>query len=325
MRFKNMMVCVFVVAAVALTAGAEGIPEPNDFCDFGHIYISAEFFTVDCDDPANGGMYLVEVPDGACTGVQYTVDGNQARNLAQTAVLAYNPEYLDPETTDAFPKAGPSGSNDVRDRCQGDSANQLGINSCHEQAIRYNPDFVANNTFWFVVEGNRVPSATTLTIKTSTNKSAYCEILGVGDLMEENILPDGCVPSCGNFDEDQTITKTEILDFKGCKARFEYNLTTGSVLNFGAACDTELFPSVNPTTCCAENPNDPTCTPVADNPCDFPTYSAENQNVQVILDGAPALPVNFGDGLVSIGTESCSCRVIGGRIYCWGQTCPEYN
>ena len=210
----------------------------------------------------------------------------------------------------------------INDPCVGDSATNSGVGSCHENAIRYNPDDVVDGPFWFAVQGLREFAATTLTLK--SNKIDRCEILGVGDLLEENVLPDGCVPSCGNFDEEQTITKTEILDFKGCKARFEYNLATGSVLNFGAACDTGLFPTVNLTNCCAENPNDPNCIPLAADPCDFPEYLADDGGVTVTLPfSSGPVPINFGDGLVSIGTESCSCRVIGGRIYCWGQRCPE--
>jgi len=284
--------------------------------------VDAEWIgSVDCSDAMSG--ILSPSVEGECTAVRYTVNSNLDatgnRNIAHATVLAYNPP---PYTAiDEFWTS--SSSISVAARCDGDSATDSGIGSCHEQAVRVNANGDKSATWWVAVEGLRQKSKTTVTIKGQSE--GRCTILGFGDEVEENILPDGCVPSCGNFDEDQTITKTEILDFKGCKARFEYDLATGSVFNFGAACDTELFPTVDETACCDENPNDPNCTPLAVNPCDFPTYSAEDQNVLVILDGASAVPVNFGDGLVSIGTESCSCRVIGGRIYCWGQTCPEYN
>jgi hypothetical protein len=319
-----MMMYAFVVAVVALFAApaAAQNPTPPVFCALGNWTVDVDFYGyVDCDvpnDPQDPSQ-LVGDPDGFCTGVQYSVSGNKP--IAQAAVLAYNPAFLyDGLYVKAI--AGPSSSNVVNDPCVGDSSTNSGVGSCHENAIRYNPEDVADGPFWFVVEGRREFSATTLTLK--SNKLDRCEILGVGDFVEENVLPDGCVPSCGGFDEDQSLIKTEIIDFKGCKARFEYNLLSGAVLNFGAACDTSLFPTVDYTNCCAENPNDPFCNGDPNLVCEFPTYNAEDGNVQVELDGIDH-PVNFGDGLWSIGQDSCSCRVIGGRIYCWGQNCPEYN
>lgn len=325
MRSK-IFVMVTLVMALPMLATAQSVID--DSCTTGEgggsdrWAVDAEWIgSVDCGD-ASSGILSPDVA-GECTAVRYTVNPNLAssgnRNIAHATVLAYNPP---PYTAiDEFWTS--SSSISVSARCDGDSATDSGIGSCHEQAIRVNANGDKSATWWVAVEGVRQWSKTTVTIKGQSE--GRCTILGFGDEVEENILPDGCVPSCGNFDEEQTITKTEILDFKGCKARFEYNLATGSVLNFGAACDTGLFPTVDLGNCCAENPNDPFCaSPSLPTTCDFPEYLADDGGVTVTLPfSSGPVPINFGDGLVSIGTDSCSCRVIGGRIYCWGQVCPE--
>ena len=177
---------------------------------------------------------------------------------------------------------------------------ELGEGSCHEQAIRYSPPGGNPEGFQFsvVVEGARDFATTAIGIKKS--KKEYCEILGFG-----REIPDSCVPSCGNFNANQTITRKEILDFKGCKLEFIFDLATGAVI------DVDLFDD-----------------PEAPDDCDFVEFGVGEMTLN-IPDGNPArsisipLDATFGDGLISAGTESCSCRVIAGRVYCWGKSCPN--
>jgi hypothetical protein len=289
-----MTIFAFVVAAVAMVAtpAAAQNPTPPEFCSLGNWTVDVDFYGyVDCtvpNDPQNASQ-LVADPDGLCTGVQYSVTGNKP--IAQAAVLAYNPAFL---YDGAYAKAiaGPSNSNVVNDPCVGDSSTNSGIGSCHENAIRYNPEDVADGPFWFVVDGRREFSATTLTLK--SNKLDRCEILGVGDLVDEEDEALGpCVASCGNFDPNQTIVKEEVLDIKGCRAKFVFNTLNGQLIDF-----------IN-----------------LDGTCDSVEYDITQ--FDFLVDGESIGEGLFGEGLFSAGSGTCSCRVIGGRVYCWGKPCPD--
>ena len=119
---------------------------------------------------------------------------------------------------------------------------------------------------------------------------------------QEIVLEDTgyCVPSCGNFDENQTITKTETLNFKGCLLEFEFWLETGAVKSVTLL-----------------NPEDD---------CDFIDFGIDELDLGIpatLTSPATTLDATFGDGFLSAGPDSCSCRVIGGRVYCWGRNCPR--
>lgn len=286
-------VCIVAVMLLALPVGAED-PAPAEGCDLGFWDAVVDYFgPVDCavpNDPADPA-YLVPDSDGLCTGVQYTVNGTKP--LAHSAILAYNPAFLYPLNGYVDARVGPSGT--VQALCVGDEATNSGVGSCHEQAIRFNPDDVVDGPFWFVVEGLRQPSATTLTLK--ANKTFRCEIKGVGDLVDENVLPAGCVPSCGNFNPDQTLTKTEKLNFHGCEVVFEFDLNTGEVVDAFLTQESQ------------------------DNDCDFDEGSVAELELKV--DNVSFGFGKFGDGMISTGGNTCSCRVIGGRWWCWGRPCPD--
>ena len=124
----------------------------------------------------------------------------------------------------------------------------------------------------------------------------YCTIKGLG-----RQIPDSCVPACGNFNANQTITKTEVLDFKGCKIEFVFDLTTGAVISAG------IYQG---------EPSPPECK--------FSEFEIGDLQVGIPGTSDPEQQkATFGQALVSAGQESCSCRVIGGRVYCWGQNCPR--
>jgi len=308
------------VGAVALLAAPVGAQ--NWECSTGEDFggWGDEGWTVTAEDPVivdcanatepdgSGDYQLVENASGDCTGIQYDVTGIGGDHAY---ILA-----LPPIDEDALKRW--SADTDVGVLGLGDGKVDLGLNSYHEHLITYNSDNSANYRFFVIANGKRTISSSTVAFSKGRDKG-YCQIAAVGP---EPVLPDGCVPSCGNFDEDQSLIKSEVIDFKGCGGRFEYNLATGAVLRFGAACDDVTFPTVDNDECCLVFPDDPNCTPLSATPCEFPTYDAETGTVKVILEGIQHT-VNFGDGLVSIGDESCSCRVIGGRLYCWGKNCPE--
>ena len=211
MRSKALVLCALLVAVPVLVAAQT---EYDDSCTTGEgggssrWAVGADWIgTVDCDEAMNGT--LTTDPDGECTAVQYSVDTNSGgtgnKNISHAAGLVYNPppyEAINENWTS-------SDSNTVYARCVGDSATDSGIGSCHEQVVRINANGDKTATWWVAVPGVRQKSTTTVTIK-GQNKGR-CTILGVGDEVEGNVLPEGCVPNCGNFDEDQSIIKTEII------------------------------------------------------------------------------------------------------------------
>lgn len=345
MRPRVIRLCVMAGAVMALLAAPIGAQDgPPTMCETKSWTIYADFYdVVNCDYPTgmNGGDDLVADPTGNCTGVQYSIQGNKP--IAHSAVLAYNPSGPYDAFDEDFPAAGPStGSNFVNARCDGDQTTDTGIGSCHEQAIRYNPEGDATGPFWFVVYGVREFSTTTVTLK--GNKIEQCEILGVGDEMTLDQFPSNCVPSCGNFDEKQSIVKTEIIQFEDCFVRFEYDTTTGEIFDYGLAqvCDPDLPDCCDVSVGCQGGTGDQAC---CDSP-DFPTFDicdafeidVEDLSLtadNIDLDGVGGMPSlgldvplgdgQFGDGYISTGSESCSCRVFAGRVFCWGSPCPAYS
>jgi hypothetical protein len=350
MRFRKSVLCVIVVVAVALLAAptqAQEQPIPYDTCELGKWQVDVLYAgRVSCEAAYAANPAFVEAPSsGECTGVRYTVVSGNTNQIAQAAVLAYNPSYLYPDLY-VGAVAGPTSSNVVNDPCIGDSATNSGIGSCHEQAIRYNPDDVADGPFWFVVPGVRQLSATTLTLK--SNKINRCEILGVGDLMDENVLPAGCVPSCGNFDPDQQILKSEIIQFDECFVQFDFDLFTGEIVDFylPQVCDPSSSGCCDLSVGCGGGSGDQDCCawdPINQedvDKCNAFEIEGGVESLELVVDG-DALPSgtaaktfenaisfgfgNFGDGYLSTGDDSCTCRMFAGKVFCWGSPCPAYS
>ena len=272
-----------------------------------------EAYSSNGENPYTDGNTLpCNIGETLCTGILYgvTATGSSATDLV--GILARGP----------LPYG--FGEYDVSGPCEGDPDDlMLGMNSCHEQLISYIPadgpeDFAKENGYDFVFavvgEGNRDISSTTVAVAEeeyyapSARSPApskengygyyveYCEILGLG-----REIPDSCVPACGNYNANQTITKTEVLDFKGCKVQFVFDLNTGAVL------DVALF----------EDPEEP-----SPPDCDLAEFGIGALELDIPGSTTPA-KATFGEALVSAGTESCSCRIIGGRVYCWGRNCPQ--
>jgi hypothetical protein len=166
----------------------------------------------------------------------------------------------------------------------------LGVLTCHEQVMLYNPKQSKAERFQVIAEGMRETSTTTVAVRKG-NLLGSCEIAGVGEEIAIDTTG-ACVPSCGDFDPNQTLTRTEILNFKGCRVEFTFDLTTGAVES---------------------------AVPLDPLECDF--YDLPAEQFQVIVDGV-TLNTTFGDGILSAGDNSCTCRSIGRRVYCWGKSCP---
>jgi hypothetical protein len=174
--------------------------------------------------------------------------------------------------------------------CEGQGS--FGKGSCHEQAIRIQSSSGVQ-TFKITLAGLRLRTATSVALGPGNGDAKACTILGIG--LE------------GGPDVNQTTAKTETVNFKGCVVEFTRDAATGDVLKAVLVTDT------------------------ADNgePCTGPSVDEHGviaplpiEQVALTLDGVGLGAGKFGDGFISAGTESCTTRVIGGRLYTWGAPCP---
>ncbi len=95
----------------------------------------------------------------------------------------------------------------------------------------------------------------------------------------------------------QAVNPTEIVAFKKCKVEFVKDPVTNDVVDANLTAD-------SPDT------------------CSLFKNSVDQMTVTVPGAGDVGIP-KFGDGYVSSGTNSCITRFIGGRIYTWGDPCPD--
>jgi hypothetical protein len=175
--------------------------------------------------------------------------------------------------------------------CQGDPVTDLGEKSCHEKAVTFGCN-QATAQFWIVVAGQK-----SAVLQSVAVKKGYC-------------VKSFAVPGLGSdLNPFQQAQKFETVNFKGCAVTFQYDVVTGAVTS--AALD----PSQSTKPVCAPNVNDGNC-------CAF-NGGEPVSNLSLTLNGHPLGAGVFGDGYVSSGTNSCTTRVIGGRVYTWGSPCPE--
>jgi hypothetical protein len=277
------MAFLSVAAMVALAAAPvlAGDPPPPTQCETDSNI--GDVFTTGLDyAPCNGDT---------CTEITYNV--NNARGVDHVWVFLRAEATL-VEVTGSYTDYSP---------CSGDSA--LGLADevvCHERVLRFNNNGSKANTFRIKVAGRRDPITTSVVFRKG-NKQESCPVLGIG--LESASSSGTCVASCGNFDEFQTVKKTEIFVFKGCAAEFEYDLTTGEVTAFRERADLHT------------NPNPLACT-VADGAIERLSLYLDNAPTP----GAPGV-LEFGDGWVGEGDSSATWRFIAGRWYCIGTSCPS--
>jgi hypothetical protein len=167
----------------------------------------------------------------------------------------------------------------------------FGVGSCHEQAVQTDP-FLDIDGSWKVrirLAGLRSPSPTSVAFGSSQEPLA-CEILGIG--LQNSSNP------------EQATQTTETINFKGCVVKFTRDAKTGEVLN------AEL-------------------TPDSPDGCQSPFFEGRTLIPQPVTelnvrlkDGTSLGTGKFGDGYISTGGDSCTTRVIGGKVYTWGSPCP---
>lgn len=173
--------------------------------------------------------------------------------------------------------------------CQGDSVTDLGARSCHEQAVTFGCN-QPTTSFWIVVKGQKAAVPLSMAIKKGYCVKSY-PINGLGS----------------DLNPFQATQKVETINFKGCAVKFTYDVVTGAVTSAALdpsstkrACDI----GENSEECCAFNGGEDV------------SHLELRLNNQTLGAGV------FGDGYVSSGTNSCTTRVIGGRVYSWGSPCP---
>lgn len=210
---------------------------------------------------------------GAFTGIQYEVSG--APDHVATLVTKNN-------------NVSVATGSQVYGACVGDPVTGLGKYSCHEKAVKVNPD-ASTRRFWVVVDGDKAPTLTSIVAKKGRTIQAFA-IMGLGfDNVQSPF---------------QTTKRSETSVFKGCAVVFEYD-GAGNVTNAfnDHAQDIPAF-----------NPN---CSQLRVNTVDKLSISVDDINLGPLGIG------QFGDGYISSGTNSCTTRVVGGRIYTWGSPCPN--
>lgn len=213
---------------------------------------------------------------GPYTGIKYRITGGP--DHVATVVTANNNVVSVP-------------GNQFYGACVGDPVTGLGKGSCHERAVKVNPDAYTGE-FWLVVDKARAAVLQSVVAKKGSCVKPFA-IAGLG----HEVNP---------FVQTQ---KNETVNFKGCAVTFVYDALTGSVLS--AALDPDL--SSKPV--CAANQNDGTC-------CAF-NGGEDVANLELFLNGQPLGAGQVGSGYVSTGSNSCTTRIIGGRVYTWGSPCPE--
>jgi hypothetical protein len=177
--------------------------------------------------------------------------------------------------------------------CGGDPVTGLGENACHEQAAKFNPTSSVQK-FKIGLDGQRASGPTTVAIKKGSDVGE-CRILGIG--------LDGVASLF------QSTQKKETINFKGCAMTFTRDAATGAVLNVA------FDPSQSTKPSCSASGADPMA-------CCSDLITTNVDKVNLSVDGLDLGFGQLGDGYLATGNNSCTTRIIGGRVYTWGSPCP---
>jgi hypothetical protein len=175
--------------------------------------------------------------------------------------------------------------------CSGDGVTGLGKYSCHEKAVRFNPalykqgnSLVTGDRFlWVVVAGNKQPIQTSIAVKKGSCVQSY-SVIGLG-LDFNAVAP-----------VTETLTHENPTTQEKCSVEFTLDSIGGNVLS------AKLTPDSIQAGCNLRVDNAP--------------------DVEIKINGI-LHRMKFGQGYFQSGEQSCTTRVIGGRVYSWGNPCPE--
>jgi hypothetical protein len=176
-------------------------------------------------------------------------------------------------------------STQVIKNCDGDPVTGLGKRACHENAVKLN-GVPRLGKVWVVVDGAiKTALPTTIATKPTPNSNTVkCfSILGLG------------LDSAPVAGVTETLSHRDPVTGKLCSVEFTLDSAGANVL---AA----------------------KLTPDSDPDCDLRVDKVED--VEITIGGQPH-KLKFGQGYLQSGLNSCTTRVIGGRVYSWGSPCPE--
>lgn len=176
--------------------------------------------------------------------------------------------------------------------CKGDPVTGLGAKSCHERAVALGGcGGGASSEFWVVVEGKRGPVLQSVAVKKDSCVKSFA-VTGVGY----------------EISAFAALQSVESINFKGCVVDFTRDPLTGAVTN--AALN-------------LEQSNKPRCSSTGQTNCCSDVITDTVDKLSLTLNGIELGAGQIGDGYVSSGVNSCTTRVVGGRVYTWGSPCPE--
>lgn len=183
----------------------------------------------------------------------------------------------------------PSGTQVIKD-CKGDPVTELGKRTCHADAVKFN-GVPASASFWFVVKGRQLPIETTVASKQTSSSSPKCfPIVGLGLTASSSQL----------IQQVQRVTSQD-----GCAVDFITDSLTGDVLS------AKLTAESLTNGCTSPSLNGDTIEPL------------DAAEFEVFRGSESFGSWKFGEGYIRSGQNSCTTRVIGGRVYTWGDPCPE--
>lgn len=181
-------------------------------------------------------------------------------------------------------------STQVVKNCEGDPVTGLGKRTCHADAVKLNG--VANTgTVWVVVTGRQLPIATTIAAKKGSSSCIrQIATIGLGLTASSSQL----------IQQVQRVTSQD-----GCAVDFITDSLTGDVLS------AKLTAESLANGCTSPSLNGDTIEPL------------DATEFEVFRGSESFGTWKFGEGYIRSGLNSCTTRVIGGRVYTWGDPCPE--
>ena len=245
-------------------------------------------------DTCQAGSYTVSTTGptvvGSQTQITYTVSGSPGADHVAAVVSSGSTNC---STASIVSVTGsPLTGNQSYAPAVGDPITGLGKNSCHDEAVKVNPTGSVVN-FTITVSGARGAAPKTVVVKKGSSINR-CEIVGIGEVGTAEIVA----------------PVTEIIKEPGtnCAVEFTKDQVTGKVLHVqvtddsGPGCQLHQT-SVEDLELVLPNTQIGTCTSP---PCSLGKGK-----------------FGSGDGYVHTGPQSCTTRIVGGRVYSWGDPCPD--
>jgi len=276
MRTRKVLFSFAIVATAGLLAATTAMAAPPASCttDDGLWYV------------ATNGPIPFSCSAGPCSEIDYAItpispNSGTPDHVAVLVGGTNRGDVLVPSGVQVYPAGA------------GDPVTLLGLGALDWMAVKVNPG-PYKEFFPLVVRGG-TPITTMIAVKKGRKPAGLCQIKGLTTAPADDTA---CVPSCGRFHPFQALKQFETIVFKGCAVKFEYDLTTGEVVN------AELDPDNSPS---------PTCN----------LTISDVGDLELSLPGLGSLGHGkFGDGYISSNDNSCTSKVIGGRLYTWGNPCP---